>query len=178
MKTTCILAMAFLFSLNFQAQNVNVQETNKTTVTTVKNSEGNKKFTKNEKIREVQNIELNEVKPNTRNTDMKESPTTTTTTTKTTGPDGATSTTVHSEQSYYLINGKKYILNPDASGYILRYGNKKPALLRKTATDNYVYISKDKTSFAHFDTNGNLVLETYDTKSDKIITETYLITKK
>ncbi len=77
MKTTCILAMAFLFSLNFQAQNVNVQETNKTTVTTVKNSEGDKKFTKNEKIREVQNIELNEVKPNTRNTDMKESPTTT-----------------------------------------------------------------------------------------------------
>lgn len=178
MKTTFITAIAFLFSLNFQAQNVNIKETTKTTVTTVKNSDGDKKFTKNENVREVQNIELKDVKPNTLNTEMKESPTQSTITTKITAPNGTATSTNVKQSSYYLINGNKYLLNQDGSGYVLSSGNKKSALLRKTSTDSYVYISKNKTAVGHFDAEGNLIVETYDNKSDKVITETYLITKK
>ena len=33
-------------------------------------------------------------------------------------------------------------------------------------------------SIGYFDTNGNLILETYDDKSDKVLIETYAVVKK
>lgn len=42
MKTIVIGMIAFLFTLNSQAQNKNVKETTETTVTTVSNSDGDK----------------------------------------------------------------------------------------------------------------------------------------
>ena len=46
-------------------------------------------------------------------------------------------------------------------------------MLRKTSNGNYIYSTKDRVSFGHFDREGNLILETYDAKSDKIIYERY-----
>ncbi|HRB71860.1 MAG TPA: hypothetical protein PK776_08420 [Flavobacterium sp.] len=177
MKSVAIMTVALLFALNSKAQNVNVQETSKTTVTTVKNSDGNKKFTKNETVREVQNIELNDVKPHTLNTEMKESPVVSTSVTKITSPDGSSKTFEPDRSAYYLSNGNKYRIAPDGAGYAIKQGSKKLALLRKTSTNQYVYITRNKTSIGYFDTNGNLIIETYDGKSDTILTETYLITK-
>ena len=53
MKTICIVMIAFLFTLNSQAQIKNVKSEVKTTVTTVKNSDGQKKSIKTEEIKEV-----------------------------------------------------------------------------------------------------------------------------
>jgi hypothetical protein len=178
MKTIIIGMIAFLFSLNSQAQNKNVKETTKTTVTTVSNSDGDKKFIKKENVREVQKVELKQESPNTLNIEMKESPIVATSVTKVTNPDGTTRTVDTDRSSYYLSNGTKYRLVSDKSGYTMSYGDKKPALLRRTSTNSYVYRAKNKTSIGYFDTKGNLVLETYDDKTDKIVSETYVIVKE
>ena len=178
MKTIFLTMTVFLFSLNSQAQNKNVQETTKTTVTTVKNSDEDKKFVKKENVREIQNVELKEPTANTINVEMKESPVEVTAVTKVTNPDGTTRTVDVDRSSYYLSNGNKYKLVSDPSGYTMVYGNEKPAVLRKTSTNSYVYKSKNKIAVGYFDTNGNLVLETYDDKSDKVTSETFVVVKE
>jgi hypothetical protein len=50
--------------------------------------------------------------------------------------------------------------------------------LRKTSNNNYIYKAKNKTSFGYFDANGNLVLESYDDKTDKVIIETFIMVKE
>ncbi|WP_309641168.1 hypothetical protein [Flavobacterium sp.] len=178
MKTILLGISVLLCSLHSQAQNKNVQETTKTTVTTVKASDGEKKFVKNENVTEVQNIELKEPKANTLNIEMKESPVSVTSTTQITNPDGSTRTVDVDRSSYYASNGNKYKLALDASGYTMSTGNEKPALLRKTSTNSYIFRAKNKTAIGYFDTKGNLVLETYDDKSDKVTVETYSVVKQ
>lgn len=176
---TIILGMAiFLFSINNQAQNTNVQSETKTTNIIKKDSDGEHKTVINEEKNAVQKIELNEEKPNTLNIDMKDSPVTVTSTTKVTNPDGSTRTVDVDRSSYYVSNGNKYKLALDASGYTMSYGNTKPALLRKTTTNSYVYRSKNKTAIGYFDTTGNLVLETYDDKTDKVTVEIFNMVKE
>lgn len=177
MKTILLGISVLLCSFTSIAQNKNVQETTKTTVTTVKASDGEKTFVKNENVKEVQNIELNEAKPNTLNIDMKASPVSVTTTTQITNPDGTTRTVDVDRSSYYTSNGNQYKLALDASGYTLSSGNSKPALLRKTSTNSYIYHTKNKMAIGYFDTNGNLILETYDDKSDRVSVETYNVIK-
>ena len=177
MKTILLGISVLLCSFHSNAQNKNVQETTKTTVTTVKASDGEKTFVKNENVKEVQNIELNEAQPNTLNIDMKASPVSVTTTTQITNPDGTTRTVDVDRSSYYTSNGNQYKLALDASGYTLSSGNSKPALLRKTSTNSYIYHTKNKMAIGYFDTNGNLILETYDDKSDRVSVETYNVIK-
>lgn len=168
----------FLFSINNQAQNTNVQSETKTTNIIKKDSDGEHKTVINEEKNAVQKIELNEEKPNTLNIDMKDSPVTVTSTTKVTNPDGSARTVDVDRSSYYVSNGNKYKLALDASGYTMSYGNTKPALLRKTTTNSYVYRSKNKTAIGYFDTTGNLVLETYDDKTDKVTVEIFNMVKE
>ena len=178
MKTILFGISVLLCSLNAAAQNKNVQATTKTTVTTVKSSDGEKKFVKNENTTEVQNIELKDAKPNTLNIEMKDSPVNVTSTTQITNPDGSTRTVDVDRSSYYASNGNKFKLALDASGYTMSTGKDKPALLRKTSTNSYIFRSKDKTAIGYFDTKGNLVLETYDDKSDRVSVETYSVVRE
>ena len=143
----------------------------------MKASDGKKTFVKNENVKEVQNIELKEPQANTLNIEMKESPVSVTATTQITNPDGSTRTVDVDRSSYYASNGNQYKLALDASGYTMSSGNSKPALLRKTSTNSYIYRAKNKTAIGYFDTNGNLVLETYDDKSDRVTVETYSVIK-
>ena len=177
MKTTLITMALLLSAIVSQSQNKNVKEETKTTVTTVENSDGAKKYVKNENTKEVQDIKLNEPQAGTKNIDTKVSPTTVTTTTKVTNPDGTTRTVDFDRSSYYESNGNKYKLNMDASGYTMTLGNAKPAFLRKTSTNSYIYRLKDKIAIGYFDTDGNLIVETYDDKSDKVSIEKYIIVK-
>ncbi|MBC8645012.1 hypothetical protein H9W95_16205 [Flavobacterium lindanitolerans] len=50
--------------------------------------------------------------------------------------------------------------------------------MRATTTNSYIYRGKNQTSIGYFDTNGNLVVETYDDKSDKVSIETYVRSPK
>lgn len=178
MKTKIISMALILFSIVGQSQNKNVKEETKTTVTTVKTSDGEKKYVKKENVKEVQNIELKEPKANTLNIDTKESPVAVTTTTRITNPDGSTRTVDTDRSSYYLSNGMRYKLALDASGYTMTNGNEKPYLLRTTTTNSYVFRSSDKTAIGYFDTNGDLVVEVYNDKTDTITIEKYTAIKE
>lgn len=179
MKTLAIGIVAFFFSMNGQAQNQNVTAVTKTTVTTVKDSKGEQKTVKKQEVNEVQNIELKEAQPNTLNIEMKDSPVQVTSVTQVTNPDGTTRTVDVDRSSYYMGNGQKYRLDLDPMGYkIMSDATKKPALLRKTSTNSYIYRANNKTSIGYFDTQGNLVLETYDDKSDQVTVEKYTIVKQ
>jgi hypothetical protein len=178
MKTIILGMMAFLFSLNNQAQNKNVKSEVKTTVTTVKDSEGEKKLIKTQVVKEVQNIELKDADSKTLNKEVKETPVEVTATTAITA-NGVTKVIDVDRSAYYDLDGVRYQVSLSDKGYNITSNNgKKPAILRKTANNNYIYKSKNKVSFASFDANGNLVLETYDDKTDTILIETFIIAKE
>ncbi|MES2747076.1 MAG: hypothetical protein V4648_01785 [Bacteroidota bacterium] len=177
MKTTIMTLAIALFSMANYAQNKNVQETTKTTTTSVKTNDGERKIVKKENVKEVQNIELKEPQPNTINVDTKETPVTVTATTQITNPDGTIRTVDVDRSSYYMSNGTKYKLTRDASGYTVTYGTGKPAVLRQTSTNSYVFRNNDRTAVGYFDTNGDLILEVYDDKTDKVTLEKYIIVK-
>lgn len=176
MKTTILGLASFLFFIQTHAQNQNVKSEVKTTTTTIKDSEGEKTSIKKQDIQEVQNIELKDAESNALNKEVKETPVQIISTTKVTNPDGSTRTVDIDRSSYYLSNNKKYKVNLDASGYkIISVDNGNTAILRKTSTNSYIYRAKRKTSIGYFDTEGNLILETYDDKSDKVSIQKYLI---
>lgn len=178
MKTIFLGMAAFLFTVASQAQNQNVTGVTKTTVTTVKDSDGQKTQVKKQDVQEIQNIELKDANSNTLNKEVKTTPVQVTSVTQITNPDGSTRTVDMDRSSYYESNGQKYKVSLDAAGYTIRSDqNTKPALLRKTSTNSYIYRTRNKTAIGYFDTNGNLVIETYDDKSDKVMVETYKVVK-
>jgi hypothetical protein len=169
--------VAFLFSLNIQAQKKNVKTEVKTNITTVKDSDGNKSVVQTKEIEEVQTIKLKDADSKVLNKDIKESPVEVTATTKIT-ENGVTKVISVDRSAYYELEGKKYQVSRDNSGYIMfnPYGEKS-AVLRKTSNNNYIYKAKDKTSYGYFTADGNLVLESYDENSDTVTITTYIITK-
>jgi len=179
MKTIVLSGLALLATMGMQAQNKNVTDIQKTTVTTVKDSDGEKKILKTQDVQEVQDIELQDADSKALNKDMKQTPVQVTSRTTVTNPDGSTRTVDVDRSAYYDYNGKNYQLRLDPSGYaIISPDNKKVGVLRATTTNSYIYRGKNSTSIGYFDTNGNLVLETYDDKSDKVTIETYARSQK
>lgn len=160
------------------SQNKNVKDETKTTTTTVVDSKGEKTYVKKENTREVQNIELKEQNPKNINMDLKDSAVMVKSTTTITNPDGSTRTVDIDRSSYYLLNGKKYNVALDSRGYrILSEDNKEEAFLRKTSTNSFIYHNKNKIAIGYFDVEGNLILETYDPKTDTISFQKYIVTK-
>lgn len=177
MKTIAIGMFALLFSLNTQAQNQNKTSVTKTTTTTVKDDKGEHKIVKKEETNELQNIELKDVPKGTLNTEMKETPTQVTETTKV-SIDGEEKIIDVDHSAYYMYNGEKYQVALDKTGYtVTNPKNTKPTYLRRTSNNNYIYKSNDKFSIGHFDASGNLVLETYDEKTDKVTVEVFNLQK-
>ena len=178
MKNLIVLATVIFVAINTNAQNTNVQTETKISTRTVKDSDGERKTVKKEQTQELQKIELGDTKPNTINVDMKESPIQKISTTQITNPDGTTRTVDIDRSSYYENNGKKYQVSLDAAGYsIVDSNTSRPAMLRKTSTNSFIYRNKNKISVGYFDINGNLILENYDEKSNSIKTETYIKVK-
>ena len=160
------------------SQNKNVKDETKTTTTTVVDSKGEKTYVKKENTREVQNIELKEQNPKNINMDLKDSVVMVKSTTTITNPDGSTRTVDIDRSSYYLLNGKKYNVALDSRGYrILSEDKKEEAFLRKTSTNSFIYRNKNKIAIGYFDIEGNLILETYDPKTDTVSYEKYNVSK-
>jgi hypothetical protein len=155
-------------------QNTNVQSEVTTTVRTVKDSEGEKKTVKNQLNNQVQNVQLGEEKPDSKNIEMKDSPVEVSKSIEVINPDGSKRTVGEDRSGNFEWNGKKFQLILDASGYkIVALDTKISSLLRKTSTNSYIYITKNKTAVAYFDLDGNLILESYDAVGDSVKTETY-----
>lgn len=178
MKNIILATMLLLFSMNIKAQIKNVKETTLTTTKTVNTPTGQKKYVEIENTKEVQKVELGAEKANTLNIPTKDSPTLVTTTTTNINPDGSTRTVDIERSSYYESNGNKFKLEPDPSGYILSDGSSSASLLRKTSTNSYIFKSKDKTAVGYFDINGDLIVEIYDDKSDKVTIQKYRALKE
>ena len=174
MKNLILGAAVLAFSFSFNAQNQNVTEVSKTTVTTVKDSDGEKKLVKNQDIKEVQNIELQNAESKSLNKEVLNTPVQVTSSTVVTGPDGKTRTVDVDRSAYYSMGGNKYQVSLDNVGYSVMGSNgKREGVIRKTSNNNYVYKTKDRISFGHFDEKGDLILETYDDKADRFIVEKY-----
>ena len=175
MKSVILCTIAFLFSIQIEAQNTQTEV--KTKTTTVKDSDGTHKTVKTEVIKKEQKVQLGEEKVGTKNIPTVDSPVEVTKTTKITNPDGTTRTVDVDRSSYYESNGKIYKLDLDASGYIITQGEMK-ALLRKTSTNSYIFRSDNRTAIGYFDINGDLVIEVYDDKLDIVNIEKYKVIKK
>lgn len=179
MKTTVIMIAALFISISGYSQNKNVLNTTTTTTTTIKDGGKAKKFVKKENVVETQQIELKDAKPNTLNIEMKDSPVLVTTTTQITNPDGSNRTTSVDRSGYYLSDNTKYKVDLDAQGYTLISDNvAKPYLLRKTSTNSYIYVNEGKVAVSYFDIDGNLIIETYNDKTDTVEYKKYDLVKK
>lgn len=177
MKTIILGVFALILSLSTQAQNQNKKTETKTTTTIVKDNKGEHKIVKKEEIKEVQNIELKEVPKGTLNTDIEPTPTQVMSTTKV-SVDGDEKIIDVDRSAYYSYNGERYQVASDKMGYTVTSPNYKGlSLLRRTANNTYIYKNNDKFSIGHFDANGNLVLETYDDKTDKVTVEVFDLQK-
>jgi hypothetical protein len=177
MKNLIVTVSLILFTSYGFAQNKNVKTEEKTTVRTIKDSDGEKKIVKKEEIKEIQNIEFEKESEKTLNKEIMQTPVEVTSTTKV-SVDGVTRSIDVDRSAYYNLNGRKYEVAIDKAGYNLNDTNgENLGILRKTSNNNYIYIEKKKVSFGYFDNEGNLILETYDTKNDVIIINKYLIVK-
>ena len=77
-----------------------------------------------------------------------------------------------------MNNGKKYEIKVDDYGYSINNNESKvSAYLRKTSNNNYLFVNDGKVSAAYFDESGNLIIDTYNEKTDSITTEKYLMAK-
>ena len=110
MKTILVSCMTLLFAMSIQAQNKNVTDIQKTTVTTVKDSDGEKKILKTQEVQEVQNIELQDADSKALNKDVKQTPVQVTSRTTVTNPDGSTRTVDVDRSAYYDYKGQNYQL--------------------------------------------------------------------
>ena len=175
MKAIIQILTVILFSINIQSQNKQVQAEEKTTKVTVKDSEGEKTTVKKEHVQQNQNIELHRAESRKLNKDIKDTPVEVTKVTTITNPDGTTRTVDVDRSAYYSFNGGRYKLALDPLGYtITSDDNKRMGLLRKTSTNSFLYRSNGQTSVGYFDMNGNLILETYDDKLDRVNVQTYI----
>lgn len=175
MKNITTVAFALLLSAGLQAQNTNVTDVTKKTVTTIKDSDGQKQVVKEQKIKQVQQIELENPEGKALNKEMKASPVVTLSQTTVTNPDGTTRTVAIDRSAAYQFNGVNYLLSLDPSGYVVTdQDNQQIGLLRATTTNSYIFRGKNSISIGYFDVDGNMVLETYDDSSDKVTTRTFV----
>jgi len=172
MKTTFFTIAAAFFALTSQAQQVQKEST--TTVTTVKDSDGERKLVKTQEQVATQQLQFQDGEGKALNKDLAATPTQVMSTTTVTAPDGSTRVVDVDRSAYYTSGSSKYQVRLDNVGYsIMNDGGKKAAVLRNIGPNAYIYSSKGKMSHAYFDKSGNMVLSTYDPKTDNITTETF-----
>ncbi|RYJ45174.1 hypothetical protein NU09_0808 [Flavobacterium beibuense] len=175
-KLITMLVLAIGFTLN--AQNTNVTKETKTTTVTVDDGTAEpKKIVKTQKTEAVQDIELKNAQSKALNKDIKPTPVKVTETTTVAGD--YTPPTEIGKKISYIYDDRTYTLVADKTGYhIMNPSNKDVGVMRRTSNNSYIYRTKDKISVSYFDTQGNLVIETYDDKSDNITIQRYTRVKQ
>jgi len=174
-----ILGLLFIFTTStIIAQNIEVKDETKTTITTIKDSKGESTIVETEETKEVQELEIMNPNSPSINKDVKPSPVNVTTT-KAISVDGKTKSISIDQSSYYELDGTKYKIKSDGKGYLMidTKNNAAIGLLRKTSNDSYIITNKNKVSVGHFDDKGNLMIETYDPKTDSMIKEEYKVNR-
>jgi hypothetical protein len=172
MKKVFLGVLAIVFSGNCFAQNTNVQQEVKTTVTTIKDSDGEKKIISTKELKEVQDVELKDAESRKINKEMTLAPAQITEKVQVT-VDGVSRYVDKDRSGYYMYKGEKYQMLLDKVGYtIMNPATKKQlAVLRETSNNGFIVKGKTRISMGHFDSDGNLVIESYDEKTDSIMKE-------
>lgn len=173
MKTSYLVIALALGAFSVQAQQKNVQTETTTTVRTVKDSDGERKLIKSTTENQSQQLELKNADSKELNKDLVNTPTTVVKTTTVTAPDGTTRIVDVDRSANYNFDGKTYKVVLDNVGYTLIENGKKSGVLRNMGTNTYIHSANGVTSYGSFDENGNLVLHTYDAKTDKTSVTTY-----
>jgi hypothetical protein len=177
MKKIILSTLALTMSLVINAQNVNVKSEEKTVITTIKDSDGERKIVKTVETNEEQKVTLGEEKPNSINIPTTNSPVDVTETTKVSVNGNVKSVDVD-HSAYYSLNGEKYQVKSEKSGYTVTSSkNRNRGVLRRTSNNNYMYINNKKVSYAYYDNDGNLVIETYNPKTDSMEMEKFEVIK-
>lgn len=171
------LTLMLSFGLVLSAQNTNVQKETKTTTVTVNDGTEKKKMVKTEKVSASQDIELEDADSKNLNKNIKQTPVMVqSSTTVATDPEFDSKI---GQISNYTMNGQNYIFVTDKTGYkISSPADKEFGKLRKTSDNRYIFKTKEKTSVGYFDKAGNLVIESYDDKTDGVMVETYTRVKQ
>ena len=174
MKKVILSAIVFVVTLQATAQeNKDVKTEVKTVITTVKDSEGERKIVRTQETKLIQPVVVGEPKEGTKNIPQVASPISETKTTKVIENGDLKSIKVD-RSAYYMSNGVKYQIKSDKEDYSIIYPTKKKnAKLKKTSNGNYIFVNEDRISIGYFDNNGNLILESYDAKTDKIVVEKF-----
>lgn len=164
MKKILIIFALAAFSTTFAQENVNQKQETTVTKTTVKNNMGTDVSTKEVTETEKQSIAIEgQVDRNNFNT-------------------GVTPTVANTEVKY-SNDGKSYKFENQDNGYkIVSLTETKKgdhAIVRPSSKDGYYILSQDgESSFGYFDTEGNFVVESYNTDTDAITSTIYKIELK
>lgn len=173
------MTAAVLFGVfTMSAQNKNVQKETETKTTTITDSKGSREVVKSVETDQVQNVELKEGEQVGKNIPVDNNAPTSVVKTTSVSVDGDLKFEDVDRSAYYSMNNKKYQIKTDENGYIFVSDNMKDKVyLRKASNNNYFYVKNNTTAIGYFDAEGNLIIESYNKKSDKITTEKYSIVK-
>ncbi|ESU20315.1 hypothetical protein FEDK69T_28310 [Flavobacterium enshiense DK69] len=172
MKKIILIIAALFTTVGITAQNTDVKKESVTTTKTVKDSKGEKTTVKTEEVQEVQKIEFKDAKSNTKEKVVLDKPADVSKKITVT-VDGVTREISKDYSGFYNYNGAKCKMILDKVGYSIIHPDtkKRLATLRETSNGEYIVTGKNKVSVGHFDSDGNLILQSVDPKTDTVITE-------
>lgn len=161
-KILLIFALA-AFTTGFAQENVNKKKETVVTKTAVKDNKGTEVSSKAVSISEKQKIELSASDANKTNQDVVMSP-----------------VKVNSDVTYnYEGNRFKFLNQKDKDGYRLmtvkdNATQEEYAVIKPTSQNGYyIYSQSGKSSFGYFNEEGNFVVESYDPKTDTVVSQIY-----
>ncbi len=82
------------------------------------------------------------------------------------------------ESTTFISDGDSYTIKPDVNGYTMHrekdgqtemYGK----IRKMPDRESYILVKENENSFGYFDNDGNFIVETYDSNSDKVILKKY-----
>lgn len=178
MKRALLTTALLVFTFTMGAQIKNVTKETKTTTVTVNNGQKVDKIVKTTKTDAEQQLEFKDADSKKLNKDVM--PTPVQVNSQTTITANGTTVAEIDRSSFYMMNGQNYQFVTDrAGGYrVASPDNVNYGTMRKASNNNYIFKYNGKTSLAHFDADGNLVVETYDDNGNGVIVETYSLVKK
>ncbi|QAA81161.1 hypothetical protein EI546_05195 [Aequorivita sp. H23M31] len=161
-KLVLIFALA-AFTVSFAQENVDKKKETVVTKTAVKDNKGVEVSSKAVSKSEQQQLKLNANNPNQVNQEVVMNP-----------------VKVDTDVTYgYEGNRFKFMSQKDEEGYRLmtvkdNATNNEYAIIKPTSQNGYyIYSQNGKSSFGYFNEEGNFVVESYDPKTDAIVSQVY-----
>lgn len=168
MKRFIIITALLVGTISFAQTNKNTETETVITKKTITDNKGTRTATKSESQTRNQKMRLSEKDANKVNQTVIMEP-----------------AEVNTSVSYDFEGERfQFINQEDREGYRLmtikdNAQDKEYAIIKPTTQNGYYIISKEgKSSFGYFNDEGNFVVERYDEKADKVISDVYRLNKK